>query len=190
VVFTAGFFGACFYAEYIVQDDYSRFEFKYINWVVIGLITIAIEVFSAGYLVLSENLTNQENHKTETNYEDALIMKTLFFKLFNNYGALIFTAFFKGPFLGTCSSSCIIDLQNLLYGIFILRFGIRIWKLASPYFRQSYLLAKVAKAAENAKFNKKDINGDDVQTLQSGTYGTVRAFSMFYLFFFYSFCEV
>jgi hypothetical protein len=40
-------------------------------------------------------LNDMENHQTQTEYEDNLVLKTLFFQLFNNYGALTFTAFFK-----------------------------------------------------------------------------------------------
>ena len=138
VILSISFFGACFYAEYLVMTRYTEFNFSLVTWIVIFVIACAIEIFSAGYLVLSERLTNNENHKTETNYEDALISKTLFFKLFNHYSALIFTAFFKGPFLHTCEISCLIDLQQLLYGIFIVRISISLWEISLPYIKKFF----------------------------------------------------
>ena len=171
VILATSFFGACFYAEYLVMTIYTEFDIPYLSWVVIVIISIAIEWFSIGYIVLSESLTNQENHKTETNYENSLITKTLFFKLFNNYSALIFTAFFKGPFLGTCATSCIYDLQMLLYGIFIVRFLVSIWSMISPYFRKSVqIINGNVKPANVPNGDLRDLHGEEMQVLHSGTY--------------------
>ena len=101
ILFISGFFGAIFYAEYLVQYKYPNYKFLYFEWVIVFFIAISIEIFSYIYLGFSGILANYENHRTETNYEDSLIAKTVFFKIFNHYGALVFTVFGKGPILGT-----------------------------------------------------------------------------------------
>ena len=47
------------------------------------------------YRELAVYLTRFENHRTETEYEDALIVKTFLFQFFNSYSALFYIAFFK-----------------------------------------------------------------------------------------------
>ena len=41
-------------------------------------------------------MNNNENHRTETDYENSLVTKTLIFEIFNCFGACVFTAFMKG----------------------------------------------------------------------------------------------
>ena len=41
-------------------------------------------------------LNDLENHRTETEHEDALIMKAFFFQFSNSYSALFYIAFVKG----------------------------------------------------------------------------------------------
>ena len=54
-----------------------------------------ITVMNLLYRELAVYLTRFENHRTETAYEDALIMKTFLFQFFNSYSALFYIAFFK-----------------------------------------------------------------------------------------------
>lgn len=172
VILCISFFGACFYAEYLFMTKYTEVNFSLVTWIVIFIIACAIEIFSAGYLVLSERLTNNENYKTETNYEDALISKTLFFKLFNHYSALIFTAFFKGPFLHTCEVSCLIDLQQLLYGIFIVRISGSLWEISLPYVKKFFAFVCCCgggkKSSLSSQRGDKDIYSQ-THVLESGT---------------------
>ena len=104
IVFTIAlvlaFFGAVFYAEYIVTYKFPAYKFRFFDWGVAIFIAIMIEVFSHFYPTLSGFLADNENHRTETNYEESLISKTLFFKIFNHYGPVLFTVFGKGPLLG------------------------------------------------------------------------------------------
>jgi anoctamin-10 len=91
--------GVVFYLEYLVLYYHTKFQFRFFDWAVAALISVLIEVFSYLYMGFSTVLADNENHRTETEYEDSLITKTVFFKIFNHYGAVIFTIFFKG-FLG------------------------------------------------------------------------------------------
>ena len=91
--------GVVFYLEFLVLYHHTSFQFRFFDWAVAALISVLIEVFSYLYMGFSTVLADNENHRTETEYEDSLITKTVFFKIFNHYGAVIFTIFFKG-FLG------------------------------------------------------------------------------------------
>ena len=172
VIFTVAVFGFFFYVEYLVEKVYTDINIPYYNWFVILGISISIEVLSSIYLSLSELLTNNENYKTETNYEGALITKTLLFKLFNHYSALIFTAFFKGPFLDTCDINCIIDVKELLIGIFIIRFIKSLWELLVPFVRS--MTSNHSSGRPNSRFHEKqsksvfDGQEDEYHVLESG----------------------
>jgi hypothetical protein len=45
--------------------------------------------------VVARRLTNNENHRTDTEYEDSLIFKTFLFQVVNSYAALTYLAFFQ-----------------------------------------------------------------------------------------------
>ncbi|XP_063771881.1 anoctamin-7 isoform X2 [Pseudophryne corroboree] len=61
---------------------------------------IAILVLSRIYLSLAHFLTRWEMHRTQTQYEDAFILKVFIFEFINYYSAPIYIAFFKGRFAG------------------------------------------------------------------------------------------
>ena len=86
--------------EMIVKHTYTSYHFPYFDWALAGVIAILIEVFSYFYMGFSTVLADNENHRTETEYEDSLISKTVFFKIFNHYGAVVFTIFLKSTVLG------------------------------------------------------------------------------------------
>ena len=100
-VLSSAVIGAIFVLEMIVTFTYTSYNFPYLDWIIAAIIAILIEVFSYFYMGFSTVLADNENHRTETEYEDSLISKTVFFKIFNHYGAVVFTIFLKRPVLGT-----------------------------------------------------------------------------------------
>jgi len=64
---------------------------------------IMIAVFNVLYEMLAEILTDWENHKTQTSYEDSLIIKTFLFQFMNSYCSFYLVAFVKpyGDYFGT-----------------------------------------------------------------------------------------
>ena len=64
---------------------------------------LMIAVFNGIYEVLAEILTHWENHKTQTSYDDALIVKTFMFQFVNSYVSFYLVAFIKpyGDYFGT-----------------------------------------------------------------------------------------
>lgn len=54
-----------------------------------------IVVMNTVYTKVATILNDLENHRTDTQYEDALITKTFLFQFFNSYSALLYVAFIK-----------------------------------------------------------------------------------------------
>lgn len=126
----------------------------------------------------SERLTDLENHKTQTDYEDNLILKTMFFKIFNHYGALLFTAILKGPLLGTCETSCISDVKQLLYAIFIIRFIKSMYEIFRPFLRLQFLYC-IGRKPNGEIFI---LEQEEFQALESGKCYLVFVFELTYTY--------
>ena len=85
--------------------------------------SIQIQVLGGLYTQFVESANEWENYQTETAYEDAKILKTFLFQVFNNYGALVYVAFVQRYVYG-CAGDCMADVQSLLLFIFLTRFTI------------------------------------------------------------------
>jgi hypothetical protein len=117
-----------------------------------GIITaiinaVQIQVLNAIYNTIAIKLTEYENHRTNTEYEDALIAKTFIFQFVNSFSSLFYIAFVK-PYiqnLDPCvGGDCMRELQSSLGTIFLTRLATgSILKLAIPFFTQ-----KMRKRAE------------------------------------------
>ncbi|CAH1390645.1 unnamed protein product [Nezara viridula] len=59
---------------------------------------VIIMILTRFYHFLAVWLTNQENPRTQTEYEDSYTFKIYFFEFMNYYSSLIYIAFFKGRF--------------------------------------------------------------------------------------------
>ena len=69
-------------------------------------------------------LNDYENHRTESEYEDALVVKTFLFQFVNSYAPLIYIAFIKEHFDGCIDgevNGCINELSNALGYIYVTR---------------------------------------------------------------------
>ncbi|XP_053399972.1 anoctamin-7-like isoform X3 [Mercenaria mercenaria] len=84
---------------------------------------ISILILGKLYDMLAVKLTEWENHRTQTMYNDALIIKLFAFQFVNNYSSCFYIAFFRGRFddsgiLGygpkyrdTCDGTCMSQLS-------------------------------------------------------------------------------
>ena len=68
---------------------------------------IQIMVFNVIYSTIAYWLTNYENHKTQSSYEKALIMKTYMFQFLNSFSLLFYIAFIKREVTG-----CIVTIDG------------------------------------------------------------------------------
>ena len=84
---------------------------------------IQIQVMNMLYGSVAIALNNYENHRTNTEYEDALIAKTFIFQFVNSFSPMFYIAFVK-PFIpeyDSCLISCMAELQTSLGTIFMTR---------------------------------------------------------------------
>lgn len=71
---------------------------------------VQITVMTKIYNIVSIYLNDQENHRTDVEYENSFIIKTVIFQFVNNYAALFYVAFLKSGIEG-CDVSCMFELQ-------------------------------------------------------------------------------
>ncbi|KAJ8611164.1 hypothetical protein CTAYLR_003599 [Chrysophaeum taylorii] len=90
-----------------------------------------VSVFSFVYTKVAYFLNDQENYRTQTDYENNLILKKFFFEVFNNYSALAITAFFKSTYFECIAGSqnCLGDLKVLLISMAATRYVIAVYKV-------------------------------------------------------------
>ena len=109
---------------------------------------VQIQVLNAIYGSVAIALNDYENHRTDTEYEDALIAKTFIFQFVNSFASLFYIAYVK-PYLSDldpCLGSCMQELQAGLGTIFLTRLATgSILKLAIPYFTQKMKIQSESK---------------------------------------------
>lgn len=109
-----------------------------------GLLTaVQIEVFNFLYYKVSVRLTDLENYKTQSQYENSLIIKTYLFEFFNSYNSIIYIAFFKQQVEGCLSYvdqsaganyevDCMYELRTQLTWIFIIHVAMNLFATVKP----------------------------------------------------------
>lgn len=83
---------------------------------------LVIMIFNNIYGVIAEHMNEWENYKTDTEYENALIIKVFLFRFINSYATLYYIAFVR-PYevasLSCTMEECMVDLRSQLATIFI-----------------------------------------------------------------------
>ena len=102
---------------------------------------VQIQIMNAIYQSVADSLTEAENHRTETAFEDALISKTFSFQFVNSYMSLIYVAFIKqalailGGFENRCVPNCMAELSTSLGIIFITNITVgNVTEVIIPYY--------------------------------------------------------
>eukprot|EP00808_Paulinella_micropora_P001738 g31328.t1 len=83
---------------------------------------VQIQVLNAIYGSVAVKLNDYENHRTATEYDNALIAKSFLFKFVNSYNSMFYIAFFKKHdtrFEGCINDDCLGELQKQLATIFV-----------------------------------------------------------------------
>eukprot|EP00475_Leptophrys_vorax_P017983 TRINITY_DN2456_c0_g1_i2.p1 TRINITY_DN2456_c0_g1~~TRINITY_DN2456_c0_g1_i2.p1 ORF type:complete len:707 (-),score=225.37 TRINITY_DN2456_c0_g1_i2:64-2184(-) len=124
--------------------------------------SVQIQIFNVVYGKIAVWLNNFENHRTDTEYRDALIFKSFMFKFVNSYNSLFYMAFGqaheKNPSL-RCdyfptdnSNSCMYNLQVQLATVFISSIVINnAMELGIPFLMNLYSKMAQSKTASGDK---------------------------------------
>jgi hypothetical protein len=89
VLLVIGVITGIYLLRYFVQSSLGNIT------TIIAAVLNVIEILSLNFVYqhIAIKLTNQENHRTDTEYEDALIIKVFVFQFINSYASLFFLAF-------------------------------------------------------------------------------------------------
>jgi magnesium-transporting ATPase (P-type) len=83
-----------------------------------------LQILNGIFQEIARKLNNKENHRTDTEYEDALIAKVFSFQFVNSFASLFYIGFVK-PYIPTIDAcvnlSCMTELQTTLGTIFLMR---------------------------------------------------------------------
>jgi hypothetical protein len=79
-----------------------------------------ITIMGKIFYYISIYLNNNENHRTDIDYENSLILKSVMFQFVNNFAALFYVAFVKDDLEG-CQHSCMWELRYTYLIVFVSR---------------------------------------------------------------------
>lgn len=114
IMVVLGVIGSIFYMRIILSQS-SNTSLAGTASIIASIVNaIQIQVLNMLYSYVAIGLNDYENHRTDTEYEDALIAKTFVFQFVNSFASLFYIAFIK-PFMTTidpCKGNCMIELQT------------------------------------------------------------------------------
>ena len=171
--------GNCTMAGLEEAEAESAWEKNKFKWGSSVVSLFCIQIASRTYKPMAVKLTSWENHRTQTEYDDSLIIKNFMFEFLNNYFTLFFIAFLmdidipfkelwdwisesfdKGQFpnelTGCPGTSCIGTLKRQLATVFTLKQTI---SLAKQYIKPK-MRARGQKKAEEGDIKKKNKDRD------------------------------
>lgn len=140
------------------RGQWTRENKKGLVYLAAGLNSVQIKIFNVIYGMLATTLNNWENHRTETEYEDALIVKIFLFQFVNSYNSFFFLAFYKpiswgttcadesSKFYGTAACDFMGQLAIQLGIIFCVGVCMNAVELGVPYIKQKMEMKKEKEA--------------------------------------------
>mmetsp|Transcript_19312 Transcript_19312/g.31623 ORF Transcript_19312/g.31623 Transcript_19312/m.31623 type:complete len:724 (+) Transcript_19312:110-2281(+) len=148
---------------------------KKMGWTGGVIMAIVIMVLNQFYQRVAFRLNEWENHRTETEHEDALILKVFLFQFVNSYISLFYTAFAMYPSYRakdvfvfgvkqiTCKGSCLSQLNVQLGSLFITNLVVgNIKELLLPM-----LISKINTWLEDRKMKKSTKKGEVIKKMST-----------------------
>ena len=109
-----------------------------------------IQIFNVICRKVAIKLNDYENHRTNTEYESALVFKIFVFQVINSYASLTYIAFFKNE--EDCIGSCMRELQSSLMSIFLVGlFVSNVLETGLPWCVSLLMLERVCCGARSAR---------------------------------------
>lgn len=108
-----------FYLQYLVNENVDDDSNKSSGNTAVSLASaIQIMILNSIYSGIAISLTDGENHRTDTEYDDSLIGKLFAFSFINSYASLFFVAYIKSNLGEACQGVCMAELAYQLAVIF------------------------------------------------------------------------
>ena len=136
----------CLVIVFAIRTTIVKFSLN--DGVIFSSIIFALQILILGALFdeFAVKLNDSENHRTETDYEDSLVIKTFLFNFINAYTCLFYIAFFKPfyPKLDPCIDSCMNELSMTLAVILFTRLAIgNIFEILHPVISEWFMKRNV-----------------------------------------------
>lgn len=114
------------------------------------LAAIQIKVLNVFYGHIAIWLTGLENHETDTQYYNSLMVKNFVFKFINAYKTIFYTAFYQEYDIGCGNQDCMHILQKHILGLFLSSIiGSLFLGTIKPMLTRCQRIKKLKKAAKN-----------------------------------------
>lgn len=167
IAFVIGVVAFIFYIEILLKNSSdSTAELFSSIWQLATVVQIQVLNIITAKIALYLNI--YENHRTDIEYEDALIAKTFIFQFVNSFAALVYVAFIK-PFIpqyDSCAVDCLTELADKLFVILAADLlSANIMEVGLPAFEMWY------KSREDR--NSEDYDVSEVSEIQRETYKPV-----------------
>jgi hypothetical protein len=111
--------------------------------------SIQIVVFNRVYDRIAVYLNDWENYRTETEYEDALIVKLAAYQFVNYYISLFYIAFFKDGIEGCDKGDCLGELNYSLWIMFLINVIFNFIELGVPIILKKMEMKKEAEKVQS-----------------------------------------
>jgi hypothetical protein len=149
-------FGLFVLKHYINNDENlenNHISAKYKTSLTFGVTVanaIQILVLNMVYRLVARKLNDLENHRTDAEYENYLVIKVFLFQFCNSFASFFYIAFVKRLAEGSClyDDDCMQELRDQLLTLFIIRIVVgNTTEVAVPYLKYRYQLFAERKAA-------------------------------------------
>lgn len=160
----------CIFALRIAMADFTIAGVAMGSIIASILISLQIQFLNGVFSDIALRLTNQENHRTDTEYEDSLIGKTFLFQFVNSFASLFYIAFIKPfiPDIDPCTGTCMLELQTTLATIFLTRLAMgNLTELGIPMFKTYLEDRKRKQEMANHQQQLSELLGNNATTTQS-----------------------
>ncbi|KAL5268481.1 hypothetical protein ACHWQZ_G002375 [Mnemiopsis leidyi] len=165
-------------AESVISENKDKNDL-YTSVLSSVLNALAIMLLGFVYEKLAYVLTNWENHRTQTAYDDALIIKLFAFQFVNNYASLIYIAFFKEGVSGKVGTGGLFGNENwkdtcgyedsngnpLCYPMLVMQVAVLLILKPMPKFFKDVCLPFIISLIANFKSRG---NNDNVEAVNAG----------------------
>jgi hypothetical protein len=132
--------------------------------------TLQIYVMNLVYDAMAVRLNDWENHKTETEYENGLIVKKVGYQFVNYFISLYYIAFIKEHWDGCDNNNCMKELNYNLWVMFGLNMIFNVIEIGSPVLKARSLWKseeeKVQKMVQQGQQARLDISSAERQGKQ------------------------
>lgn len=118
---------------------------------VTGLNAVQILILNTVYRGVAKRLNDYENHRTDREYENHLVIKVFLFQFCNSFASFFYIAFVKRSAEGKClhDDNCMSELQDQLLVLFLIRIIVgNTMEVVVPYLKYRYQIYRERNAVD------------------------------------------